>query len=56
MDKEAIKTIESILANGYDVEIRKTKYGITIASIGKKVVYKENLTDERVSANEPKRG
>lgn len=56
LDREAIKSIETILANGYDVEIRKTKYGVTIASIGKKVVYKGNSTDESVSAIEPKRG
>lgn len=38
---EQIKHIETVLASGYDVEIRKLKKGITIASVGKKVVYKE---------------
>ena len=38
---EQINHIETVLASGYDVEIRSLKKGITIASVGKKVVYKE---------------
>ena len=38
---EQISHIETVLASGYDCEIRKLKKGITIASVGKKVVYKE---------------
>ncbi len=41
-----ISHIETILASGYDVEIRKLKKGITIASVGKKVVYKEGVDED----------
>lgn len=41
LTNEQIKHIETVLESGYDVEIRKLKKGITIASVGKKVVYKE---------------
>ena len=43
---EQISHIETILASGYDVEIRKLKKGITIASVGKKVVYKEGANED----------
>lgn len=39
---EMIETIEKILSSGYDVEIRSLSKGVTIASVGKKLVYKEN--------------
>jgi uncharacterized protein with LGFP repeats len=42
---EQINHIETVLASGYDVEIRSLKKGITIASVGKKVVYKETAYD-----------
>ena len=38
---EQISHIETVLASGYDCEIRSLRKGITIASVGKKVVYKE---------------
>lgn len=41
MTREQIQTIDAILASGCDVEIRKLKKGITIASVSKKLVYKE---------------
>ncbi len=42
---EQINHIETVLESGYDCEIRKLKKGITIASVGKKVVYKETAYD-----------
>ena len=42
IEEKAIKAIDTILESGYDVEIRKTKFGVTVASVGKKVIYKEN--------------
>lgn len=42
LDLEAVETIEKALDAGYDVEIRKNKNGITIASVSKKLVYKDN--------------
>ena len=55
LDKDAVKAIERILASGFDVELRKKKYGVTIASVGKKVVYKEP-GNKRELSEEPKRG
>lgn len=52
LNREAIETIEKALDAGYDVEIRKNKNGITIASISKKLVYKDNPTDIRESAKD----
>ena len=42
IEEKAIKAIDTILESGYDVEIRKTKFGVNVASVGKKVIYKEN--------------
>lgn len=44
---EQISHIETVLESGYDCEIRSLKKGITIASVGKKVVYKEVQVNER---------
>jgi hypothetical protein len=44
---EQISHIETVLESGYDCEIRKLKKGITIASVGKKVVYKETQEHEQ---------
>jgi len=46
LDKEAIEAIEIALNGGYDVEVRKNKNGVTIASMGKKVIYKKQPTIE----------
>ena len=43
---EQINHIETVLESGYDCEIRKLKKGITIASVGKKVVYKEVANEQ----------
>lgn len=44
LNSKAIATIENALEAGYDVEVRRNKYGITIASVSKKVTYKEDPT------------
>ena len=45
LTNEQIKEIETVLASGYDCEIRNLRLGITIASVGKKVVYKEGMNE-----------
>lgn len=45
MTREQIATIDAILASGCDVEIRRLKKGVTIASVSKKLVYKEAPCD-----------
>ena len=45
LSQEQINHIETVLESGYDCEIRKLKKGLTIASVGKKVVYKEQAHD-----------
>lgn len=52
LTNEQINHIETVLASGYDVEIRSLKKGITIASVGKKVVYKEVLNEVRTDRAE----
>lgn len=50
LDDTAVTAIENILASGCDVEIRSLKKGITVASVGKRVIYKQNA-DDRESTN-----
>ena len=47
LDEEAIEAIEAALRGGYDVEIRKNQYGVTVASVGKKVTYKGRFSSTR---------
>lgn len=47
LNNKAVIAIETILDAGYDVEIRRNKNGVTIASVGKKVTYKEDPTTDR---------
>lgn len=37
-----IEEIETALAAGYDIELRNTRYGVTAASLSKKLIYKES--------------
>lgn len=49
LNKEAIISIEKALQAGYDVEVRHNKYGITVASVSKKLVCKgtEIIRDDK---------
>ena len=51
LTSEQIKEIETVLASGYDCEIRNLRLGITIASVGKKVVYKEGKNEDTRADN-----
>ena len=53
IEEKAIKAIDTILESGYDVEIRKTKFGVTVASVGKKVIYKE-ISEKNETENSKK--
>ena len=52
LNRSAVETIETILEGGYDVEIRKNRNGITIASVGKKLIYKDNPTEDTIPKRE----
>lgn len=52
---EAITAIEYGLSQGYDVEVRVNRYGVSVATNQKKVTYKENSLDNTESMKEPKR-
>lgn len=52
---EAISAIEYGLSQGYDIEVRKCAYGVSVATNQKKVTYKENSPDNRESVKEPRR-
>lgn len=43
LTKEAVQKIETALDGGYDVEVRKNKIGITVASVGKKLIFKSEI-------------
>lgn len=46
LNKEIIDAITSSLNRGYDIEIRRNKYGVTVAEVSKRLVYKNNPTTE----------
>lgn len=48
LTKEAIEEIDNILASGFDIEARKNRYGITVASVSKQVRYRGS-EDEKTS-------
>lgn len=50
---DAIEEIEKALEH-YDVELRNTNYGVTVASVLKRVVYKRNEFVD-IRENKPKR-
>ena len=55
LEKQAVQTIEQILETGQDVEIRKNRHGITIASVNKRLMYPpktETENNERASVNQ----
>lgn len=47
LTKAQTQEIERALSSGYDVEIRPLKRGITIASVAKKLVYRDEAFNER---------
>lgn len=52
LDSEVVEAIETGLNAGYDIEVRKNKFGITVASVGKKVIYKNNPIQETIPKRE----
>lgn len=52
LTKPIIEAIENTLNAGYDVEVRRNKYGPTVASVGKKVIYKGNPIEEPIPNRE----
>lgn len=50
LTKEIVEIMESSLNRGYDLEVRTNKYGLTVAEVSKRVVYKDNpLTESEVN-------
>lgn len=49
LSKQAIEAIELGLSAGYDIEVRTNRYGVSVATNSKKVTYKENQPEEKVS-------
>lgn len=54
LPSEAIEAIETGLANGFDIEVRLTKYGVSVATNSKKVTYKENSIGNSEPMKEPR--
>ncbi len=52
LDRTVVEAIETGLNAGYDIEVRKNRYGITVASVGKKLIYKDNPIQETIPNRE----
>lgn len=52
LDRTVVEAIETGLNAGYDIEVRKNRYGITVASVGKKLIYKDNPIQETIPKRE----